>query len=148
MRPTPPASRRPTDLARRAFVSFPLAVLFAVAMAGPAGCASEPTSVLQSDLPQVPGMVPRESSRIRQEGGRVTGGQFDYKGNVENTRLRARETRARFEESGWKLHSETLTPATAILEFRKDERAVTVEIVRNQLQPRMSTAVMRVWIRE
>jgi len=148
MRPTPPATRRPIAPARRACAAVALAGWIAVTAAGPAGCASEPTTVLQSDLPQVPGMVPRESARIRQEAGRVTGGQFDYKGNVENTRIRARETRARFEENGWKLHSETLTPATAILEFRKDERAATVEIVRNQLQPRMSTAVMRVWIRE
>jgi hypothetical protein len=37
-----------------------------------------------------------------------------------------------------------VTGATAVLEFRKDSRSARVEIIRNQVQPRMSTAVLKV----
>jgi hypothetical protein len=61
-----------------------------------ASCASEPETVLQSDLPQVPGLAPRDSSGIRQDAGRVIGGQFAYKGFVEDLRERVSATKARY----------------------------------------------------
>lgn len=119
-----------------------------MALAAAASCASEPETVLQSDLPQVPGLTPRDSSGIVQDGGRVTGGQFAYKGFVESLPQSVAATRARYEGAGWKLWSETVTGATAVLEFRKDTRSARVEIIRNQVQPRMSTAVLRVTDRD
>jgi hypothetical protein len=115
-----------------------------MALAAAASCASEPETVLQSDLPQVPGLTPRDSSGIVQAGGRVTGGQFAYKGFVEDLPQCVTATRARYEGAGWRLWSETVTGATAVLEFRKDSRSARVEIIRNQVQPRMSTAVLKV----
>ena len=109
-----------------------------------ASCASEPETVLQSDLPQVPGLAPRDSSGIRQDAGRVIGGQFAYKGFVEDLRESVSATKARYESSGWRLWSETITGATAVLEFRKDTRTARVELIRNEVQPRMSTAVLTV----
>lgn len=117
-------------------------------LAAAASCASEPETVLQSDLPQVPGLTPRDSSGIVQAGGRVTGGQFAYKGFVEDLPKSVSDTRSRYEGAGWKLWSETVTGATAVLEFRKDTRSARVEIIRNQVQPRMSTAVLKVTERE
>ncbi len=119
-----------------------------LALAAAASCASEPETVLQSDLPQVPGLTPRDSSGIVQAGGRVTGGQFAYKGFVESLPQSVTATRARYEGAGWRLWSETVTGATAVLEFRKDTRSARVEIIRNQVQPRMSTAVLKVTERE
>jgi hypothetical protein len=119
-----------------------------MALAAAASCASEPETVLQSDLPQVPGLTPRDSSGIVQAGGRVTGGQFAYKGFVEDLPQCVTATRARYEGAGWRLWSETVTGATAVLEFRKDSRSARVEIIRNQVQPRMSTAVLRVTDRD
>jgi hypothetical protein len=117
-------------------------------LAAAASCASEPETVLQSDLPQVPGLTPRDSSGIVQAGGRITGGQFAYKGFVEDLPQSVTATRARYEGAGWRLWSETVTGATAVLEFRKDSRSARVEIIRNQVQPRMSTAVLRVTDRD
>jgi len=119
-----------------------------LALAAAASCASEPETVLQSDLPQVPGLTPRDSSGIVQAGGRVTGGQFAYKGFVGDLPQSVTATRARYEGAGWRLWSETVTGATAVLEFRKDTRSARVEIIRNQVQPRMSTAVLKVTERE
>lgn len=109
-----------------------------------AACSGDPETVLQSDLPQVPGMTPRDTIGLRQEGGRVVGGQFAYTGSIPGLSARIAETMARFEGLGWKLRSETLTGATAVLVYAKDDRTATVQIVRNGLQPLMSTAVMRV----
>jgi hypothetical protein len=36
----------------------------------------------------------------------------------------------------------------AVLEFRKGDRSARVEIIRNEIQPKMSTAVMTVKTRE
>lgn len=109
-----------------------------------AACHGEPETVLQSDLPQVPGMTPRESSGLRQEGSRVVGGQFEFKGPVPSLGKQVAETMSRFDLAGWTLASETTTGATAVLVYRKDTRTARVEIVRNGVQPRMSTAVLLV----
>ena len=122
-----------------------LAVLAAAALAS---CASEPESVLRTDLPQVPGLVPRDSTGIVQRGDQVTGGQFAYKGDVPNLAARVQETRGRFDAAGWKLYAETLSPSMAVLEFRKGDRSARVEIIRNEIQPKMSTAVMTVRTRD
>ena len=108
------------------------------------GCSTEPDSVLQSDLPQIPGMTPRDSSGLRQSEGRVTAGQFSYKGPISNLNARANETMARFDQAGWKLASQTLSASTASLTYRKDNRTVRVEIIQNGVQPKMSTGVLTV----
>ena len=100
--------------------------------------------VLQTDLPQVPGMTPRDSDGLRQEGDRVVAGQFSYKGPVPALRERVAETMVRFEQAGWALASQTVTEATAVLVYRKDTRVARVEIIRNGVQPKMSTAVVTV----
>ena len=121
-----------------AFIALVVPVVLA------AGCASEPETVLQTDLPQVPGMTPRDTVDLRQEGGRVVAGQFAYTGSIPALSIRVGETMSRFEGMGWQLRSETLTAATAVLVYAKDDRTATVHIVRNGLQPLMSTAVTRV----
>lgn len=109
-----------------------------------AGCSSEPETVLQSDLPQVPGMAPRDTTGLRQEGGRITAGQFAYTGNVPTLDERAAETMSRFGGMGWSLRSQTMTSSTAVLVYAKDDRTARIEIIRNGVQPKMSTAVLRV----
>jgi hypothetical protein len=113
-----------------------------------ASCKSEPDTVLSTDLPQVPGLTPRDSSGIVQRGDQVTAGQFAYKGDVPSLAARVQETRGRFDAAGWKLYAETLSPSMAVLEFRKGDRSARVEIIRNEIQPKMSTAVMTVKTRE
>jgi hypothetical protein len=108
------------------------------------GCSTEPDSVLQSDLPQIPGMTPRDSSGLRQSEGRVTAGQFSYKGPISNLNARVGETMARFDQAGWKLASQALSASTASLTYRKDDRTVRVEIIQNGVQPKMSTGVLTV----
>ena len=113
-----------------------------------ASCKSEPDTVLSTDLPQVPGLTPRDSSGIVQRGDQVTAGQFAYKGDVPSLAARVQETRGRFDAAGWKLYAETLSPSMAVLEFRKGDRSARVEIIRNEIQPKMSPAVMTVKTRE
>lgn len=121
---------------------FTTAIAALALLAG--GCASEPETVLQSDLPQVPGMAPRDTTGLRQDGGRVVAGQFAYTGNVPSLGSRAAETMARFGGMGWTLRSQTMTSSTAVLVYGKDTRTARVEIIRNGVQPKMSTAVLRV----
>ena len=120
------------------------AAIAAVLLAVVAACASEPDSVLQTDLPQVPGLTPRDSSGIRQQGDRVVAGQFAYKGPVMDLRQLADQTMSRFQLAGWELASTTINTNTAVLVYRKDTRTARVEIIRNGVQPKMSTAVLQV----
>lgn len=128
------AARRPTT-ARLAALTLALVV---------AGCSSDPATVLQTDLPQIPGMTGRESSGVRQAGGVVEAGTFAYKGAVSELGKQVEATRTAFTSRGWTLESERRTPATATLVFAKDRRRARVEIIRNDLAPGMSTAVTRV----
>lgn len=118
------------------------AALAACLLAG--ACNSDPTTVLASDLPQVPNMTARESTGIRQVGGDIEAGVFAYKGEVDNLAQRIKDTVSRFSGLGWTLASERTTAATARLEFAKGERRAVVEIIRNDLEPAMSTAVTTV----
>ena len=120
------------------------AAIAAVLLAVVAACASEPDSVLQTDLPQVPGLTPRDSSGIRQQGDRVMAGQFAYKGPVIDLRQLADQTMSRFQLAGWELASTTINTNTAVLVYRKDTRTARVEFIRNGVQPKMSTAVLQV----
>jgi hypothetical protein len=122
----------------------PAAAAIALLALAAAACSSDPDTVLQTDLPQVPGMAPRDTVGLRQEGGRVVAGQFAYTGSIPSLGERSAETMARFSGLGWSLASETLTGSTAVLVYRKDERTARIEIIRNQVQPRMSTAVTTV----
>lgn len=107
-------------------------------------CNSDPTTVLASDLPQVPNMTARESTGIRQADGAIEAGVFAYKGEVDNLGQRIKDTVSRFSGLGWTLVSERTTAATARLEFGKGQRRAVVEIIRNDLEPAMSTAVTTV----
>ena len=120
------------------------AAIAALLLALVAACASEPDTVLQTDLPQVPGLTPRDSSGIRQQGDRVVAGQFAYKGPVVDLRQLADQTMSRFQLAGWELASTTINTSTAVLVYRKDTRTARVEIIRNGVQPKMSTAVLQV----
>ena len=120
------------------------AAIAALLLALVAACASEPDTVLQTDLPQVPGLTPRDSSGIRQQGDRVIAGQFAYKGPVVDLRQLADQTMSRFQLAGWELASTTINTSTAVLVYRKDTRTARVEIIRNGVQPKMSTAVLQV----
>ena len=122
----------------------PAAAAIALLALAFAGCSSDPETVLQTDLPQVPGMAPRDTVGLRQEGGRVVAGQFAYTGSIPSLGQRTAETMARFSGNGWALASETLTGSTAMLVYRKEGRTARVEIIRNGVQPRMSTAVTTV----
>ncbi len=122
----------------------PAAAAIALLALAAAACSSDPETVLQTDLPQVPGMAPRDTVGLRQEGGRVVAGQFAYTGSIPSLGERTAETMARFSGLGWSLASETLTGSTSVLVYRKDGRTARVEIIRNQVQPRMSTAVTTV----
>lgn len=122
----------------------PAAAAIALLALAAGACSSDPETVLQTDLPQVPGMAPRDTVGLRQESGMVMAGQFAYTGNIPALGPRAAETMARFSGMGWQLASETLTGSTAVLVYRKDRRTARVEIIRNGVQPRMSTAVTTV----
>lgn len=141
------AARRPTVLASpsASVRSAALALAVSVATALPlGGCESDPTTVLQTDLPQIPGMAGRESSGLRQAGSVVESGTFAYKGAVPDLRQRVDETKSRFAAEGWLLRSERMTQSTARIEFTKGNRRATVEVIRNDISPGMSTAVTTV----
>jgi HlyD family secretion protein len=63
------------------------AAIAALLLALVAACASEPDTVLQTDLPQVPGLTPRDSSGIRQQGDRVVAGQVLARQEDDDPRL-------------------------------------------------------------
>lgn len=135
------ATARPTLLGLAAFTAVCAAVCSAA-------CTNTPETVLQTDLPQIPGMTSRDSADLKQTGGIIESGVFAYKGAVVNLPQRVTETKTRFGEMGWKLETERQTPATARLVFAKEERRAAVEIIRNDVAPGMSTAVTVVTTRQ
>jgi hypothetical protein len=136
--------RTPTTFAATHALRAAAALAVCLAAVATGGCKSEPDTILLTDLPQVPGMTARDTDGLRQQGERVVAGQFAYKGPLPDLAARVAEVKARFELQGWRMLSEAVTGSTAVIEFTKDERRARVELIRNGVQPKMSTAVLRV----
>lgn len=86
-------------------------------------------------------MTGRESTGLRQVEGVIEAGHFASKGSVDSMDQTIQDTESRFSAQGWTLKSKVRSLATAKLVFLKGVREARVEIIRNELEPAMSTAV-------
>lgn len=105
-----------------------------------AGCDSHPEFVLDSDIPQVPGMEQRLGFDIKRSGGNIIGGVFIFVGPIRETEKTMRALASRFKDSGWSVERETPGFPRSALVFKKDDRLVEVVLDADQLEPAMSKA--------
>ncbi|MBC24246.1 MAG: hypothetical protein CMJ32_10070 [Phycisphaerae bacterium] len=117
-----------------------LAACFMVA----SGCSTAEQRVLETDLPNIPSMEERSVLDLEQSGGMITEGKLVYKGRVDDAIRRMRIMRDRFSDNGWRIQSVNGGKIKAVGLFQKGRRECEVVILKNQLDPQMSTGVIRV----
>ena len=127
---------RLTSRFSRAFALIP--VLALVTALG--GCDSGPSFVLDSDVPQVPGMEQRLGFDIKRSEGDLVGGVFVFVGPLRDTEDTIKKLTSRFRDSGWTVERETPGFPRAALVFQKNDRTVQVVLDADQLEPAMSRA--------
>lgn len=104
------------------------------------GCSSTPTRILDSDIPQVPGMEQRLGFDIKRQGGDIVGGVFVFVGPLLETETTMRTLTSRFKDAGWVLERATQGFPRSALVFEKNGRRVEVALDADQLEPAMSRA--------
>jgi hypothetical protein len=102
----------------------------------------EDETILESDVAAPPEMENRFSSGIEQSGDSLVGGQFTFRGHIEETSAFAQEIVERYRERGWEVTRNEIEPNHGRLRFRKDERVVDVDFRGNPLNPWMSQATV------
>ncbi len=110
-----------------------------------AGCKGPPEVVLESDVPNVAGYEPLVTRNLQREGGRISGVEVLYRGDIDDPVRQVNDTRARFMAQGWILVSKQARGAATVLNFRKDSRSARVEVAMNQLDPMTSPAHLLVF---
>lgn len=102
----------------------------------------EKGTILESDVAAPPEMENRLSSGIEQSGDTLVGGQFSFRGHIEETAAFANEMVERYRELGWEVTRNEVEPNHGRLRFRKGDREVEVDFRGNPLNPWMSQATV------
>jgi len=108
------------------------------------GCSSTPTMLVESDVPIPVDMQVVFSSELKRSGGTLSGGWFVFWGDVKNVVVVTDETSKRFSENGWRETSREMMPQRASVEFAKGDRTCHVVIDGRRVDPRSSSATLRV----
>lgn len=123
---------------RRNHLPASLLLLACLVLAVVPGCSSEPKFVLDSDIPEIPGMQQRLGFDIKRSAGDITNGVFIFVGPLMETEQTMKTLATRFRNRGWELKRETPGFPRAVLVFTKGDRQVEVVLDADQLEPAMS----------
>ncbi len=113
------------------------AVLLVTALVG---CDSGPTRILDSDVPQMPGMEQRLGFDIKRRGGDLVGGVFIFMGPLQDMQESMATLASRFRDRGWTLEGSSAGFPRSSMLFGQGDRRVQVVIDADQLEPAMSRA--------
>ncbi|MSQ90897.1 MAG: hypothetical protein EXS01_05830 [Phycisphaerales bacterium] len=108
------------------------------------GCSSAPSTVLESDIPNVTAMEAIVTRDLVRENDQIIGVTVLYRGEVSDCQVVARATRSAYADHGWTLISQQARGTSTVLNFAKDRRAARIELSENQIDPMTSPAVLRV----
>lgn len=103
-------------------------------------CDAGPQTVLDSDIPQVPGMTQRLGLDIERSGGDLVGGVFVFIGPLFDPTKTMEALTGRFRDHGWTELASTLGFPRSSQQFGKGTRRVQIILDADQLEPMMSRA--------
>lgn len=109
-----------------------------------AACSSQPTSILESDVPLVPDTQVRQSVGAVVKGGSLMGGTFICFGAMTSAEEARGAADSRFADHGWGLWTRTASRDRIQTTYFKQGRHVDVLIEFNSIDPQMSRAVIEV----
>lgn len=109
-----------------------------------ANCQSKPATILDSDVPIVPGTEVRHSMDLVLRDGHLMGGRAICIGRIESAGDAAKSTQSRFSAAGWTQSTRNNDVDRITMTFLKDTRTATTTIEFNAIDPQMSRAVISV----
>ncbi|MBM4110144.1 MAG: hypothetical protein FJ254_02140 [Phycisphaerae bacterium] len=108
-----------------------------------AACSAPPT-LMDSDIPQVPGLLGVQSIGVDRQDGRITRGTFVSRGVVSDALAQSNTIRGTAEANGWAVRGPDGTRHDARLEMTKDSRRVQYELRADRVDPDMGLAIVTV----
>ncbi|MAC18537.1 MAG: hypothetical protein CMJ23_02460 [Phycisphaerae bacterium] len=113
-----------------------------------AGCGSNQTYLLDSDIPIPPDSPGRATSGIQRRDGLIVNLDTVFSESVDDPSVTIDGLERRFIASGWRLMERGGTESVVVAIFGKTDRRCRVRVVRNELDPSMSRVAYRVRIVE
>lgn len=141
-------------IVRRLFGPSSLRALPALGLAGllsslaTTGCGSEPTFLLDSDIPIPPDSAGRATTGIERRDGVLVNVDTVFSEKVDDPETTVRFLEGRFAETGWSVDRRGNTGSTAVVYFVKGDRSCSVRVIRNELDPAMGRVAYRLRLRE
>lgn len=108
-----------------------------------AACSAPPT-LMDSDIPQVPGLLGVQSIGVERQDGRLMRGTFVSRGKVTDALAQSQAIAGTAEANGWSVRGPDGTRNDARLELTKDSRLVRYEVRADRVDPDMGQAIVTV----
>lgn len=99
--------------------------------------------LVESDVPIPDEMQVVFSSDLKRSGTTLSGGWFVFWGDVKDVLVVTEKTSKRFSEHGWRETSREMNSHRASVQFAKDDRTCHVVIDGRRVDPRSSSATLR-----
>lgn len=108
-----------------------------------AACSAPPT-LLDSDIPQVPGLLGVQSIGVERQDGRLVRGTFVSRGKVTDALAQSQAIAAAASANGWAVRGPDGTRNDARIELAKDSRLVRYEVRADRVDPDMGQSIVTV----
>lgn len=118
--------------------SRPSRLLASLALLSAAGCASESSFLLDSDLPAPENSLARATSDVERRSGELVRVKSVFATKVDDPSRRLERLEQVFISNGWDSTGVRATGSTAVCFFTKPGRRCQIRVVRNELDPAMS----------
>ena len=108
-----------------------------------AACSAAPT-LMDSDIPQVPGLLGVQSIGVERQEGRLMRGTFVSRGKVTDALAQSQAIAGTAAANGWSVRGPDGTRNGARIELTKDSRLVRYEVRADRVDPDMGQAIVTV----
>jgi hypothetical protein len=108
-----------------------------------AACSAPPT-LLDSDIPQVPGLLGVQSIGVERQDGRLVRGTFVSRGKVTDALAQSQAIASAASANGWAVRGPDGTRNDARIELAKDNRLVRYEVRADRVDPDMGQSIVTV----
>ena len=103
------------------------------------GCSSQPRYLLDTDIPTPSGFEGRSLSGVKRSGNVLVSAQSIYAGTVIDAESQLIAVKNRFTDNGWTVERSSGDQVVATGIFARNDRRCRVRVMKNELDPEMSS---------
>lgn len=110
------------------------------ALALAAACSSPPPTVLDGDLPALPGLESVYARNLERRDGALVGGRIVFRGRIDDPSRTLDRAIALYAASGWTVLERDASSFSGVAVLGRGDRRCTISVRSNRIDPAMSQA--------